>query len=152
MTITNNELTKIVHVVGNIDRALAKFSSLFGMEKPSVVATGAPDKDNPKVFTRFRGSDIAGRVKLANLKMGPVTVELIEPVDEESPWAEFYRDHGEGIFSLVFTVKDFDAHIERLAQEGMPIYHHGEYGTGRYAYFESRDQVGVTICVQEIDG
>ena len=84
--------------------------------------------------------------------MGPVTVELIEPVDQESPWAEFLRERGEGIFSLVFTVKDFDAHVERLAAEGMPIYHRGEYGSGRYAYFESQDKLGITLCIQEIEG
>ena len=49
------------------------------------------------------------------------------------------------------TVKDFDAHIDRLASEGMPIYHRGEYPGGRYAYFESKDQLGVTLCIQEID-
>ena len=151
MTITNNELTKIVHVVGDIESAAARFSALFGTEKPKVVHTTPPDGSDPRVFTWYRGRNITGRVKLANLKMGPVTVELIEPVDGESPWAEFHQNHGDGIFSLVFTVKDFDAHIERLEAEGMPIYHRGEYPGGRYAYFESKDQLGVTLCVQEID-
>ena len=152
MTITNNELTKMVHVVHDVEKAVEHFAALFGMERPKVVHTTPPDGSNPKVYNRFRGRSIGGRVKLANLQMGPVTVEVIEPVDADSPWAEFQRRHGDGIFSLVFTVKDFDAHIERLGSEGMPIFHRGEYGSGRYAYFESKDQLGVTICLQEIDG
>lgn len=152
MTVTSNELTKMVHVVHDIEQAVARFSALFGMDPPQIVHTSPPDGSDPKVYTWFRGRNITGRVKLANLQMGPVTVELIEPVDADSPWAEFQRNHGDGVFSLVFTVKDFDAHISRLEGEGMPIYHRGEYGSGRYAYFESKDQLGVTLCIQEIDG
>jgi methylmalonyl-CoA/ethylmalonyl-CoA epimerase len=151
MTVTSKDLTKMVHVVRDVDKAAASFTALFGLEPaPRVVTTTPPDGSDPRIFTWFRGRNISGRVKLANLKMGPVTVELIEPVDAESPWAEFLRDHGEGIFSLVFTVTDFDAQIERLNASGMSIYHRGEYGSGRYAYFESRDQLGITLCIQEI--
>jgi methylmalonyl-CoA/ethylmalonyl-CoA epimerase len=152
VTVASKDLTKIVHVVRDVAKTAERFAGLFGIDPaPKVVHTSPPDGSDPKIYTWFRGRKITGRVKLANLRMGPVTVELIEPVDAESPWAQFLRDRGEGIFSLVFTVKDFDAHIERLKDKGMPIYHRGEYGTGRYAYFESTDQLGITLCIQEID-
>ena len=150
MTVTNRELTKMVHVVCDVEAVSKRFASLFGVDPPKVVHTTPPDGSTPKIYTWYRGRNIPGRVKLANLRMGPVTVELIEPVDMDSPWGAFLRNHGEGIFSLVFTVTDFDAHIERLAEEGMAIYHRGEYGSGRYAYFESTEQLGVTLCVQEL--
>jgi len=150
MTVNNNELTKMVHVVHDIEAVAKRFCALFGMEMPKIGVSTPPDGTDPKIYNWYRGHNIDGRVKLTNLKMGPVTVELIEPIDADSPWAQFQRDHGDGIFSLVFTVKDFQATIDRLEADGMTIYHRGEYGSGRYAYFESKDELGVTLCVQEI--
>jgi methylmalonyl-CoA/ethylmalonyl-CoA epimerase len=149
--VDSRELTKMVHVVHDIETAVERFSTLFGLDSPEITSTTAPDGTDPRVYTWYRGRHIGGLVKVASLQMGPVQMEFIEPVDADSPWAEFQRNHGDGIFSIVFTVNDFDAHIKRLEAEGMPIYHRGEYGTGRYAYFESKDQLGVTLCVQQID-
>jgi methylmalonyl-CoA/ethylmalonyl-CoA epimerase len=150
--VASRDLTKMVHVVHDIESAVERFATLFGMERPKVTTTTAPGGTDPRVYTWYRGRNIAGLVKVASLQMGPVQLEFIQPVDAESPWAEFHQKHGDGIFSIVFTVDDFDLHIKRLEAEGMPIYHRGEYGTGRYAYFESEDQLGVTLCIQEIDG
>jgi methylmalonyl-CoA/ethylmalonyl-CoA epimerase len=151
MTVASNDLSKIVHVVQNIETTAARFCGLFGIERVNIVHTSPPNGLDPGIYTRYKGRDISGRVKLANVQMGRVTMELIEPVDADSPWATFLKNHGEGIFSLVFTVTDFEATIVRLESEGMPLYHRGEYGSGRYAYFESKDQVGVTLCIQEVD-
>ncbi len=74
---------------------------LLSLGRGSSPAWSARRRSNtvPPAYTELRGARIKGPVKLANIPMGPVTVELIEPMDGISPWAEHLRDRGEGIFA-----------------------------------------------------
>jgi methylmalonyl-CoA/ethylmalonyl-CoA epimerase len=147
--IENNRVVKLVLVVREIEKKAQAFASLLGIEAPAVVST-PPAGPVPPACTELRGTRIRGAVKLANIPMGPVTLELIEPMDGVSPWAEHLRDRGEGIFSIVMTVDDFEGHQAFMNERGMPLYHVGEYGTGRYAYFDTLSDLGITLCLQNL--
>jgi methylmalonyl-CoA/ethylmalonyl-CoA epimerase len=82
--------------------------------------------------------------------MGPVTLELLEPLDEPSPWSEFKEKHGQGVHFITFTINDFEQHIDFVENQGFPLIHKGEYGTGRYCYFDAEQVLGVTLGLQEI--
>ena len=43
--------------------------------------------------------------------LGGVLIELLEPLDDRSPHAEFLDAHGEGIHHLAFLVPDFDEQL-----------------------------------------
>jgi methylmalonyl-CoA/ethylmalonyl-CoA epimerase len=43
--------------------------------------------------------------------LGGVVLELLEPLDDRSPHAEFLATHGEGMHHLAFLVPDFDAQL-----------------------------------------
>ena len=148
--IANNRIVKLVHVVRDIEKKVEAFTALFGIERPEIVSTTPPAPDG-RAFIEFRGARITGRVKLANVPMGPVVMELIEPVDEQSPWAEYLRSHGEGIFAIVYTVNDFETHVYMMGEKGMPLYHLGEYGAGRYSYYETLARLGITLCLQNLE-
>ncbi len=148
--IESSSIVKLVLVVRGIEAKVEGFAMLFGLEKPRVIAT-TPPAPGSKAFTEFRGRKITGRVKLASFTMGAVQLELIEPVDQESPWAEHLRLHGEGIFSVVFTVKEFEQNVELMRKMGMPLYHLGEYGGGRYSYYETLGTLGTTLCLQNLE-
>jgi hypothetical protein len=148
--IANNAIVKLVHVVRDIEQKVEAFAALFGIPRPAIITTTPPAPDG-NAFTEFRGERITGRVKLANVPMGAVVLELIQPVDEKSPWAEYLQKHGEGIFSLVCTVDRFGEHVALMNSRGMPLYHVGEYGAGRYSYYETLETLGITLCLQNLE-
>jgi methylmalonyl-CoA/ethylmalonyl-CoA epimerase len=148
--IGNKNAVKIVLVVKDIEKKADAFSSLFGIERPRVFPP-SPPVSGSRGFTEFRGERIQGPVKLANIQMGPIVIELIEPLDGKSPWAEHLRTRGEGVFSVVWTVDGFEEHIEMMGKRGMPLYHLGEYGSGRYAYFDTLSALGITLCLQNLE-
>jgi methylmalonyl-CoA/ethylmalonyl-CoA epimerase len=43
--------------------------------------------------------------------LGGVLLELLEPLDDRSPHAEFLKAHGEGMHHLAFLVPDFDEQL-----------------------------------------
>ena len=151
--IGTDSVVKIVHVVRNLEATLDGMVEIFGIERPAVARGGAEDraKTGGRFFTVFRGRDTAAPVLLANLRMGPIVVELIQPLDPATPWGEFLERRGEGIFSVVYEVSDFHGKMADLAGAGMPIYHQGEYQGGRYGYFDTAKSIGFALGLQESD-
>jgi methylmalonyl-CoA/ethylmalonyl-CoA epimerase len=91
-----------------------------------------------------------GNRKFAALKMGAVELELLELYDEPSPWNEFKQKHGTGVHFITYTIDGFNSHIAFLENKGLPLTHKGEYGSGRYGYFDTEDTLGVTLGLQEL--
>jgi Glyoxalase/Bleomycin resistance protein/Dioxygenase superfamily len=50
-------------------------------------------------------------LRIAFGALGGVLLELLEPLDDRSPHAEFLKSHGEGLHHLAFLVPDFDAQL-----------------------------------------
>jgi hypothetical protein len=150
--IGNCAIVKIVHVVRDIEAAIDGMVEIFGIPRPEVMRGGAEDRkaSGGEFFTVFRGSDSAAPVLLANLKMGAIVMELIQPLDPRTPWGEFLAEKGEGVFSVVYAVEDFHGKMRDFAEAGMPIYHHGEYRGGRYGYFDTARRIGFALGLQEI--
>ncbi|REK54658.1 MAG: bleomycin resistance protein [Thermobacillus sp.] len=150
--IDNHNPVKIGIVVDDIEAAARKYAELFGIPMPkiSVPDPDAPVTHTPDSYTLYRGEYVPARTKFANLQMGPVTVELLEPYDEPSPWNEFRQKHGQGVHFITFTVNGFERHIEFVESKGLPLIHKGEYGSGRYSYFDSEDVLGVVLGLQEL--
>jgi methylmalonyl-CoA/ethylmalonyl-CoA epimerase len=150
--IENNTLAKIGLVVKDIDVAAKNFSELFGIEMPRIILPSEEYTPDPtgETYTLFRGEHVPARVKIANLQMGPVTVELLEPIDEASPYTEFKEKHGQGVQFITFTINGFEQHIEFVEDKGIPLVHKGEYGAGRYCFFDAVPQLGVMLGLQEL--
>ncbi|OAS82724.1 MULTISPECIES: VOC family protein [Metabacillus] len=150
--IDNNNLIKVGLIVDDINAAAKNFSELFGIEMPEIILPPEDYTPDPtrETYTVFRGEQVPARVKIANLQMGPVTVELLEPFNEVSPYTEFKEKHGQGVQFITFTVNGFEEHINFVEEKGIPLVHKGEYGVGRYCFFDSVPQLGVMLGLQEL--
>ena len=60
------------------------------------------------------------KVNICFLKIGEPFLELIEPVDKDSPVFEFARQGG-GIHHLCFEVKDIHKQIDTMTQKGATV-------------------------------
>jgi methylmalonyl-CoA/ethylmalonyl-CoA epimerase len=63
--------------------------------------------------TRFDAALVHGQpvpfaLRIAFGALGGVLLELLEPLDDRSPHAEFLAERGEGMHHLAFLVRDFD--------------------------------------------
>ncbi|MGI0011535.1 MAG: VOC family protein [Nitrosopumilaceae archaeon] len=60
------------------------------------------------------------KVNICFLKIGEPFLELIEPVEKESPVFEFAK-HGGGIHHLCFEVKDIHKELDIMSQKGAKV-------------------------------
>ena len=58
-----------------------------------------------------RGKPTPFSLRIAFGVLGGVLLELLEPLDDRSPHAEFLDAHGEGMHHLAFLVPDFDEQL-----------------------------------------
>lgn len=126
-------------LVADIEKA-AKYYEGLGIgpfEVPSDLAT-----TDRKVYGK-PAPDVKNLARMALL--GPVEVELVQPVTGKSVQREFLDKHGEGINHIAFIVDNLDKETDTLIKKGFKIISSGMIvGGGGFAYFNT-DKVGGVV-------
>jgi len=94
---------------------------------------------------RTRGEPIKARALIAWTQLGNVELELIEPRDEDSVYAEFLRDRGPGIHHVMFATGDYDACLDRMRANGVAEMASGELQHTRFQLLDTLEPLGM-IC------
>jgi methylmalonyl-CoA/ethylmalonyl-CoA epimerase len=90
-------------------------------------------------------------VRLTYIDCGNAFIQLVEPLDEASPIAEFLAEHGEGLHHICFGVDDVLLDATALSPEHSPPPALGS-GRGRPSAFVAGEApCGVRVEVTEFD-
>lgn len=107
-----------------------------------------------KVGHREVVEDQGVRTSMLLPEKGGTALELLEPLNEESPISKFLEKRGEGIHHICFLVDDIEAALERLKHEGVRLIDEsprpGAYHS-RVAFIHPKATNGVLIELAEID-
>ena len=98
-------------VVRDMDKAIKRLESL-GIGPFESMAL-PPDREE-----WYRGQPRKVNVKISMAQVGDVQLELIEPLEGDSPHREFLDSKGEGVQHIMFSVEDFDKETARLTEGG----------------------------------
>jgi methylmalonyl-CoA epimerase len=63
------------------------------------------------------------KVRVAFLKLGDSKLELLEPLSEDSPIAQFIAKKGEGIHHVALAVDNIEARLNELKNNGVRLIH-----------------------------
>jgi methylmalonyl-CoA/ethylmalonyl-CoA epimerase len=61
------------------------------------------------------------KIKAALLTVGETKIELIEPLDKESPVSRFLEKRGQGIHHIAFKVDNIEKTLEQLKDKGVVL-------------------------------
>jgi len=134
-------------IVKDAEKTASHYAEIFGIPKPAVV----PIASDPFAKTNYRGQPSTARGKAAFFDLGPVQMELIEPVGAPSTWEEFLRTRGEGIHHIAFKTQDLNSTQKFLASKGMETIQYGGWDGGQYAYIEATKQLGTMLELLHFD-
>ena len=143
------ECVQVGVVVPDLDQSIRALTQVFGIGPFRVVEWPPVGRGDMERFYYERPADFTAR--MAFTEIGPVELELIQPVAGKSIWADFLQEHGPGIHHIRFNTFDMDAVVEYLAQNGIGIAQRGlgiRPGTA-WANFDTQDLVGFTIEVMK---
>jgi methylmalonyl-CoA epimerase len=121
----------IAIAVKDLDAALATYQHNFGLEQVS-------GGDVPALGTRN-----------AFLQIGDARLELITPLSEQGPVADFLAKQGEGMYLLALEVDNLDDAMTTLQSQGARV-HVATGSTGqRLAFVSPRATHGVLLQLLE---
>lgn len=96
----NKKIEHIGVAVKDIEKTAGFYEDILGLEKMSVETV----KDQG--------------VKIAFFKIGETKIELLEPLNENSPIAKYIDKKGEGIHHMAIEVEDIEAKIVDMKGKG----------------------------------
>jgi methylmalonyl-CoA epimerase len=100
-------------------------------------ATFMYDYERPEAGFRFAEFDLGG-----------TTIELLEPLNEESFMHKFIAEHGEGFHHVTFDVPDTRKRIAELKESGVRVVQEKENSPAAYeAFISPRSSNGVLIQI-----
>ena len=136
-------VTQVAIVCRDIEATSKRWAAVLGVDPPQIRTT----KPGHEVKVMFRGRPSEGQAKLAFIKLGQVTLELIQPVGGDTSWKQYLDANGEGVQHIAFQVADLDKTIRGFAASGIPVLHQGRYDddSGAYVYVDSAKALGVTL-------
>jgi methylmalonyl-CoA/ethylmalonyl-CoA epimerase len=140
-------VVQIGMIVRDVATTAAHFAEVFGIAQPAIV----PIADDAFANTLYRGRPSQARGKAAFFDLGPVQMELIEPVGTPSTWEEFLRTRGEGIHHIAIRTQDLPAAGEFLQSKDMPVIQTGAWDGGQYAYVDASRQLGTILELLHFD-
>jgi catechol 2,3-dioxygenase-like lactoylglutathione lyase family enzyme len=143
----SNVVVQIGIIVKDVEKTASAYAGLFGIPRPEVV----PIADDSFANTSYHGQASEAKGKAAFFDLGPVQMELIEPLGAPSTWEEFLRTRGEGIHHIAFKTQDMGAAREFLASKGMETVQQGGWDGGQYAYVDSSKQLGTILELLHFD-
>jgi hypothetical protein len=129
-------ITQVALVTKNIEASAQRWAALLGVDVPKIT-TSRPGNE---VHLIYQGKPSNARAKLAFLRAGQVTVELIEPVGAGSAWKKFLDEHG-------FNVQNLERAESEMKALGYDQIHSGRWDSdnGDYVYFDSTKALGLTV-------
>ena len=97
----------------------------------------------------MRLTEVSGqKAKIALLRSGETSVELLEPTSDESSLAKFIRERGEGLHHIAFAVEDIERSMEELKGKGFRFVYEkpadGKFGS-RVNFIHPKTAGGVLV-------
>lgn len=132
------ETLQVAIVVRDLDVSVRKYADEYGVGpwliydfNPNTVQDMIRD-DQPAEYS----------MRLATTKIGSVQWELIEPTDDKSIYADFLREHGEGLHHVAMGVANYDKALAVFRAKGHQIIQGGTWHGFTYTYLSTQQDLG----------
>ena len=149
---TGVELKRAVQigvVVKDLARATQLLTELFGIGPFRFIEW--PNRPESKYF--FRGKEEQIKIRQAFTQVGPLELELIQPLEgEKNAYYEFLEQKGGGIHHVLFEVENMDETVQNLAAHQVQVL---QSGTGirpgtRWTLLDTQALVGFLLELRQV--
>jgi hypothetical protein len=130
-------------VVSDVNKAMEGYRDLLHIKKWNI--NHVDTAIGKGVDFHKNGKPIEARAKIAWANIGDVELELIEPQDRDSLYAEFLREHGPGIHHVMLGTPDYDGCLDHMKKQNVATIGGGALQSTRFQMFDTQRLLGF-IC------
>ena len=138
-------IAQVAILVEDLDEAVENYWKLFGIGDWHFYTYGKP---LVKTMT-YQGQPSEYKMRVALSYLGPMRIELIQPLEGDTVYADFIQEHGYGVHHFGVLVEDMEEAIAEAEAAGLTMTQDGagfgRDGDGHYAYLDTEEKIGVTI-------
>jgi methylmalonyl-CoA/ethylmalonyl-CoA epimerase len=136
-------------VVTDLDQTMQALTEVFGFGPFRVFDWPPPDRTDIEEY--YYGKRVHFKARKAFADMGAVELELIQPIEGESIYFDFLRDHGPGLHHIRFNIPELEPVVDYLAQHDIKV---SQMGSGLrpgtvWANFDTERLIGFTMEVMK---
>lgn len=137
------KLKQVCIVVDDLDAYMKRLNDEYGIGPWAVLAF------NPEVCQDMivRGKRVDYAMNLGLCDALNVQLELIEPLDDKSHYAEFLKKHGPGLHHIAFEDQGYDQIMSDLASRGITEILQGGIDEGgmQFTYMDLTKEIGTIV-------
>jgi catechol 2,3-dioxygenase-like lactoylglutathione lyase family enzyme len=129
-------INQIAIVVEDLEKVAENYWNILGIGPWAIY-----DWEYPLVYDRtYHGRTVWARERIALAQVGDVQLELVQPLEGPSIYADWLDEHGEGLHHMNFLVDDVDDAVQVLTEQGFESLQGGKFGPkeqrGAYNYVD----------------
>lgn len=149
MALSSTNIIKVIVVTNDLEKTVSAYRTLFG--------TGTPIEDNREhkevrtPYTKYKGQDITDTpMKVESVFSSNFWFEIIMPLGNNDPWADWLKEHGTSIYSVcLLSDGPLENDEDTMRNAGFESIFKQEKGYEAYEYFDTADALGVLVEVKE---
>jgi len=127
----------IAIAVSNLEVAIDGYRNILG-----IVAWELIEVKPPILHKQiYLGKPADFTYKLAFVKIGPIQLELVQPVSGRNAYSDFLAEHGEGLHHIGYTVDDIEETTLSMNKQGFATLMSGGFLDGGFAYYDTVDSL-----------
>jgi methylmalonyl-CoA/ethylmalonyl-CoA epimerase len=144
------EFVQIGVVVKDLDRTVKYLTEVFGLGPFRFITY--PPEDREDMQLKYRGELGHFSHRLAFARLGPIELELVQPLEGESGLTEFLREHGEGLQHIRFNTPELQPVLDSLLEKGVePLMSGAGLRPGtQWVHLDTASQAGFVIELMNV--
>jgi methylmalonyl-CoA/ethylmalonyl-CoA epimerase len=144
------QVNQIALVVRDLDATMRRYWELLGVGPWKVYTYGPPLLRD----MTYRGKAQEYRMRIALAQVGPLMIELIQPLSGDTIYVEHLDRKGEGLHHVGVFVPSFDEGVAEARRQGFSVLQsgrgYGRFGDGGFAYLDTEASLGTILELIEI--
>lgn len=137
-------ITQIGVVVHDLQATMEAYHSALGWGPWRIHEHRAPELHD----LRLHGERSEFSMLTAETEVGPISFELIQPLDGPSPYSEWLQAHGEGLHHVAYSVgstEEVHRLAANLAGQGAELLTRGKLNDVEFFYFDTQPLLKMII-------
>ena len=150
MALSSTAIVKIIVVTDDLERTAGAYERLLGTgRKPEEPGEHRAVREP---YTRYLGKPITDTpMKVKSVLTENFWFEIIQPLGDNDPWAQWLKDHGTSVCSVcLLSGGPLEKDEERMAEAGYASLFKQEKGYEAYEYFDTARDLGTLLEIKEI--
>ena len=150
MALSSTKIVKVIVVTDDLEKTVLAYKELLGTGKEPDTS-GETHEMVREPYTKYKGEDITDTpMKVESVFTDNFWFEIIQPLGDNDPWADWLKDHGTSICSICLLSDGPLENDEKvLKNAGFASVFKQEKGYEAYEYFDTSKALGVLMEVKE---